>query len=86
VLESVPSCQQAVTLKFDSRNLVAFVSPQTVDVDLAKETVASTLPYYCTPALVVAMDEFPMTSRGKVDKRKLLEITKAQPELTESLA
>ncbi|MGD9047315.1 MAG: amino acid adenylation domain-containing protein [Anaerolineae bacterium] len=86
VLESVPSCQQAVTLKFDNRNLVAFVSPQTVDVDLAKETVASALPYYCTPALVVAMDELPMTSRGKVDKRKLLEIAEAQPELMESLA
>jgi D-alanine--poly(phosphoribitol) ligase subunit 1 len=86
VLESVPSCQQAVTLKFDDRNLVAFVTPQSVDVDLAKETVASTLPYYCTPALVVAMDEFPMTSRGKVDKTELLEIAEAQPELMEGLA
>jgi amino acid adenylation domain-containing protein len=86
VLESVPSCQQAVAVKFDNRNLVAFVSPQTVDVDLAKETVTSTLPYYCTPALVVAMDEFPMTSRGKVDKRALLEIAEAQPELMEGLA
>jgi D-alanine--poly(phosphoribitol) ligase subunit 1 len=86
ILESVPSCQQAVTLKLDNRNLAAFVSPQTVDVDLAKETVASTLPYYCTPALVVAMDEFPMTSRGKVDKRKLLVIARAHPELMESLA
>jgi non-ribosomal peptide synthetase component F len=86
VLESVPSCTQAVTLKLDSRNLVAFVSPQTVDVDLAKETVASTLPYYCTPALVVAMDEFPMTSRGKVDKKELLGIAVAQPELVEGFA
>jgi acyl-coenzyme A synthetase/AMP-(fatty) acid ligase len=86
VLESVPFCTQAVTLKLDNRNLVAFVSPQTVDADLAKETVASTLPYYCTPALVVTMDEFPMTSRGKVDKRELLEMAKAHPELMENLA
>jgi non-ribosomal peptide synthetase component E (peptide arylation enzyme) len=75
-----------VTLKLDNRNLVAFVAPQAVDVDLAKETVASTLPYYCTPALVVAMDEFPMTSRGKVDKKELLEIAVEQPGLKESLA
>jgi amino acid adenylation domain-containing protein len=86
VLESVPFCTQAVTLKLDDRNLVAFVSPQTVDADLAKETVASTLPYYCTPALVVTMDELPMTSRGKVDKRELLEMAKAHPELMENLA
>jgi acyl-CoA synthetase (AMP-forming)/AMP-acid ligase II len=80
VLESVPSCSQAVTLKLDSRSLVAFVSPRTVDVDLARETVASTLPYYCTPALMVAMDEFPMTSRGKVDKKRLMGIAVAQQE------
>jgi acyl-coenzyme A synthetase/AMP-(fatty) acid ligase len=55
-------------------------------VDLAKETVASTLPYYYVPAILVAMDELPMTSRGKVDKRELLEIASEYPELMESLA
>ena len=74
VLESVPSCLQAVTLKLDGRNLVAFVCPQTVDVDIARQAVATALPYYCTPSLVVAMDEFPMSSRGKVDKRALMSI------------
>jgi D-alanine--poly(phosphoribitol) ligase subunit 1 len=29
------------------------------------------LPYYCTPALVLALDELPITSRGKIDKRAL---------------
>jgi amino acid adenylation domain-containing protein len=74
VLESVPSCTRAVTLKLDSRNLVAFVRPQTVDVDAARQAVEMALPYYCVPSFVVAMDEFPMTSRGKVDKKALMRI------------
>jgi D-alanine--poly(phosphoribitol) ligase subunit 1 len=72
VLESVPSCSRAVTLKLDSRNLVAFVRPQNVDVNAARQAVGMSLPYYCMPSFVVAMDEFPMTSRGKVDKKALM--------------
>lgn len=73
-LESVPNCKRAVTLKFDNRNLVGFVSPLTVDPAVAKQAVADALPYYCTPAFVLAMDELPMTSRGKIDKRLLMEM------------
>ena len=80
ILEAVPGCSQAVTLKLDDRNLVAFVSPGTVDVEAARQAVASTLPYYCTPALVLAMDELPVTSRGKVDKRALLSLAREQQE------
>ena len=71
-LESVEGCMKAVTLKFSQRDLVAFVSPSSVDGDVAKEAVAAVLPYYCVPKMVVAMDRLPMTSRGKVDKRKLM--------------
>lgn len=81
VLESVPECTQAVALKLDCRNLVAFVSPQSVDVGVAKQAVASALPYYCTPAMVIAMDELPKTSRGKVDKRALMNIAVKQQEI-----
>ncbi|MCG8362567.1 MAG: amino acid adenylation domain-containing protein [Pseudanabaenales cyanobacterium] len=72
VLESLPECAHAVTLKLDDRNLVSFVCPQTVDANLAKQAVAKALPYYCVPADVIAVDTFPMTSRGKVDKKALL--------------
>ncbi|MEM9487842.1 MAG: amino acid adenylation domain-containing protein [Myxococcota bacterium] len=75
-LESVPACMKAVTLKYDSRDLVAFVSPAAVDVAAARAAVAEALPYYCTPALIIAMDAFPMTSRGKVDKRALMAIAR----------
>ncbi|CAN7661682.1 amino acid adenylation domain-containing protein [Paraburkholderia terricola] len=74
VLESVPSCTHAVALKLDSRNLAAFVCPRSVDTHVARQMVAAALPYYCTPSLIVAMDAFPLTSRGKVDKRVLLNL------------
>jgi D-alanine--poly(phosphoribitol) ligase subunit 1 len=73
-LESVPTCKRAVALKLNDRHLVAFVSPLTVDAEAAKEAVANTLPYYCTPKFVIALPELPMTSRGKVDKRALMQI------------
>ncbi|MGB1251555.1 MAG: amino acid adenylation domain-containing protein [Candidatus Promineifilaceae bacterium] len=73
-LESVDNCKQAVTLKFDSRDLVSFVRPLNVDPQLAKQAVADQLPYYCTPKFVVALETFPLTSRGKLDKRKLMQM------------
>jgi acyl-CoA synthetase (AMP-forming)/AMP-acid ligase II len=30
------------------------------------------LAYYCVPSLILAVDDIPLTSRGKVDKRLLL--------------
>jgi D-alanine--poly(phosphoribitol) ligase subunit 1 len=71
-LETTQSCAQAVTLKLDSRSLVSFVKPSNVDIDLAREMVAQKLPYYCMPSLIVALDDFPRTDRGKIDKRSLM--------------
>ncbi len=76
-LESAPNCVRAVALKLDSRDLVGFVSPRTVDVDAAKKAVADQLPYYCTPKFVIDLEELPKTPRGKIDKRLLLEMAKA---------
>ncbi|WP_222937605.1 amino acid adenylation domain-containing protein [Spartinivicinus ruber] len=86
VLEKVPSCTQAVTLKLDCRHLVAFVSPQSVDTEAAKLVIADSLPYYCVPSMIFAIDKLPKTSRGKVDKRELLKIAQQhhdqqQPEM-----
>lgn len=75
-LESTPGCTQAVTMKLDDRDLVAVVRPATVDTDAARRAVADALPYYCTPALVLAVDALPMTSRGKTDKRALLDLAR----------
>lgn len=76
ILEAIPTCKRAVTLKLDDRNLVGFVSPATIDAEAAKAAVDKALPYYCVPTFVMSLDSLPMTSRGKVDKRKLMEMAK----------
>ena len=71
VLESAPDVQQAVTLKLNSRDLVAFVSPLNVNVEKAKASIEASLPYYCVPREILAVDSLPRTDRGKIDKRYL---------------
>jgi D-alanine--poly(phosphoribitol) ligase subunit 1 len=77
ILESTPSCKQAVALKLDDRTLVAFVAPADADVDAARAAAAARLPYYAVPAHVIALPALPVTARGKIDKRYLLALAGA---------
>ncbi|WP_298918666.1 AMP-binding protein [uncultured Roseobacter sp.] len=77
-LEATPDCAQAVTLKYDDRTLVSFVSPICTNPHEAAEVVATMLPYYCVPALVIPLDDLPKTARGKLDKRLLLEMARTE--------
>lgn len=52
--------------------LVAWVTPG-VESTAVKEAVGKRLPYYCVPAVVVGVDDLPMTVNGKVDKRRLVD-------------
>ncbi|WP_332308857.1 acyl-CoA synthetase family protein [Enterovibrio coralii] len=74
VLESMQTCRLAVTLKVDNEHLASFVVPATVDEHAAINHVSASLPYYAVPVSVMAFDQLPLTPRGKIDKRKLLEI------------
>jgi amino acid adenylation domain-containing protein len=74
VLESLPDCARAVTLKRDARSLVSFVSPADLDPDAARSAVAEALPYYCVPSVVLPLAALPETDRGKVDKEALLRL------------
>jgi acyl-CoA synthetase (AMP-forming)/AMP-acid ligase II len=76
-LESAPGCERAVTLKFDNRHLVAFVFPASTDTDVARRRCEERLAYYCVPSMILPVDDIPLTSRGKVDKRLLLERAQA---------
>jgi amino acid adenylation domain-containing protein len=71
VLESVPGCVRAATVKRDDRTLVSFVQPATVDPELARKVVAEALPYYCVPDTVHVLEALPLTDRGKIDKALL---------------
>ncbi|MFJ9585055.1 amino acid adenylation domain-containing protein [Streptomyces acidicola] len=74
VLERVPGCARAVTLKRDARTLVSFVCPAEVDPAAARDAVAAALPYYCVPSDVLPLPVLPETDRGKIDKRALLRL------------
>ncbi|MGV9979481.1 amino acid adenylation domain-containing protein [Micromonospora wenchangensis] len=74
VLETVPGCRRAVTLRVTDRDLVSFVAPTELDPQRCRETVAAALPYYCVPAAVHPLPELPMTGRGKVDRDALLRL------------
>ncbi|WP_200831864.1 amino acid adenylation domain-containing protein [Aquimarina sp. AU474] len=74
IVEKMPNAKRAVTLKVDNRTLATFISPDTIDKDEVKDKIADALPYYCVPEVVITMSELPMTNRGKIDKRKLLNV------------
>nr|WP_225955304.1 amino acid adenylation domain-containing protein [Kibdelosporangium phytohabitans] len=70
-LELTPGCVRASTVLHENR-LVGFVSPATVQPELARRIVEQQLPYYCSPTLIVPVDRLPMTERGKIDRRALV--------------
>ena len=72
LLEKLPGCQRAVTMKKDERTLIAWVTPETVDVEAANVWLAQHLPYYSIPETIIPLKHFPVTDRGKIDKRALL--------------
>ncbi|WP_299946711.1 AMP-binding protein [uncultured Microbulbifer sp.] len=73
VTESVKGCQQAVTLKISNEKLVTFVTPLSVDTQNCMDTIGARLPYYCLPSTIIALSEFPVTDRGKIDKQALMD-------------
>jgi iturin family lipopeptide synthetase B len=51
--------------------LVAFVSPSTVNVQKVREFALQHLPHFMIPAVFVPLEEIPMNSNGKADKKLL---------------
>lgn len=52
--------------------LWGFVSPMCIDLELVRNATSKVQPYYAVPSQYLAMDEFPTTRNGKVDKRALV--------------
>ena len=76
-----PSVGQAVVVVSDlptlGSSLVAYVTPasdvETVQIDRIRARVAAALPEYMVPAAYVAIDEIPITTHGKIDRKALPE-------------
>lgn len=49
-----------------------FITPSTVDLSLVRAATAIVQPYYAVPSQYLAIDDFPTTRNGKVDKRALV--------------
>ncbi|AZF27447.1 amino acid adenylation domain-containing protein [Pseudomonas sp. R2-60-08W] len=73
-LEAGTGCTRGVTLKVDDRTLVAFVSPASADTQDCLSECHRRLAYYCVPKFIYALEAFPMTARGKIDKAALLRL------------
>lgn len=69
--------REALVLVHDGASgpaLVAYVSPAPaarIDTEALKEELGRALPDYMVPSAIVALDSFPLTTGGKVDRRAL---------------
>jgi amino acid adenylation domain-containing protein len=61
----------AVGAAHDSKRLVAYVTPAHAPVDTLHKYLASKLPPYLIPERFTALEQFPLTGNGKVDRTAL---------------
>lgn len=76
-LEALDSIEQAVAVvreKNSSQYLIAYVKGQEMDSDSIKSELRTHLPEYMVPAKIVYVENFPMNSNGKIDRKKLPEV------------
>nr|ADU56088.1 hypothetical protein CA878-10 [uncultured organism CA878] len=71
-LSSHPRVAQATVTVREGR-LVAYVSPGDIDPRALRDELASRLPPYMVPAVVMALDALPLTPHGKIDRSALPE-------------
>jgi len=76
-MRTLPTVRSAVTLLIDSE-LWGFVTPEAVDLGLLRGAVARIQPSYAVPKHYYAMEHFPLTSNGKVDKRALRSLAESK--------
>lgn len=69
--------ESAVALLVDTE-LWGFVTPSTVDLAQVRDAAARIQAYHAVPTQYLAIDAFPMTKNGKVDKRALVVYAEGQ--------
>ena len=79
-ISNVVGVAKAATLMLGGE-LHAFVYPDTFDESAVQEHVKKSLPYYAHPSYYHALDTFPLTKNGKVDKSALRQLVDVGSEL-----
>ncbi|HEX3028861.1 MAG TPA: amino acid adenylation domain-containing protein [Clostridia bacterium] len=82
VLEKHPDIQQAIAVVCGNsehdKKIVAYYKKTQAGVNLPEgelfTLLKDTLPDYMIPAFIIALEEFPLTLNGKVDRKKLMEL------------
>lgn len=67
----------------DSKRLVAYIVPKQMPgpgVDSLRHFLQSKLPLYMVPSAFVALDKFPLTQSGKIDRKQLPRPADARPQ------
>jgi amino acid adenylation domain-containing protein len=74
-VKALPGLADAVVVAHgdtaESRRLIAYVLGENVVPADVRARLARTLPEYAVPSVVIALDRFPVTPSGKVDRRAL---------------
>lgn len=62
----------------ENKQLIAFVTPQTIDVTKLTTILRTRLPAYMLPSQIIPLAQFPLTLSGKVDRQTLLATVQPQ--------
>ncbi|KAF4279536.1 hypothetical protein KXW39_004479 [Aspergillus fumigatus] len=82
-LASCPGVLEAAAIMVEG-DVVAFVTPQALDLQQLQMHLKARLPYYAVPTQVHRVDEFPLTPNGKIDKRALAQLSRPQKKTSQS--
>jgi NAD(P)H-flavin reductase len=72
-METHPEVKVAVAILIE-KELWGFVTPANVNTEEVKAAATKVQPYYAVPTHYLAMDSFPHTANGKIDKRALKQL------------
>ncbi|TCK00105.1 non-ribosomal peptide synthase/polyketide synthase [Nocardia alba] len=71
VLARIADIAQAAVIVRDDTLIAYLVAARDVDVDAVKSILIRTLPAYMVPSTFMVLDEFPLNSSGKLDRKAL---------------
>lgn len=76
-LRTFPGVEQAASFLFQ-KQLVAFVTPSSLSMERLRSHLAQRFDAFVVPDLLFGIDEFPLTSNGKMDTKTLQTLARAR--------